>query len=112
LLLCAKHSCHTDLFSGSLKYFGYFNSKLSSLDLTNNTKLEELHFAGNNVSTLDVSRNTNLVKLRVFENKLTSLDVSKNNNLQILEVQKNPLTSMYLGDSGSTISTVSVQNIP
>ena len=87
----------------SLKYFGFFNGKLSSLDLTNNTNLEELYFCGNNFSTIDVSKNTKLKYLHLFGNQLITLDTSKNSNLQRLWVYTNPLTSMYLGDSGSTM---------
>ena len=47
-----------------------YNNQLTSLDLSNNPKLEELWCHGNQITTLDVSKNTNLRRLLCFNNSI------------------------------------------
>jgi len=57
------------------------NNKLTSLDLTNNTKLDTLFCENNQLTSLDLSNNTAVQNLSCFSNQLTSLDISKNSLL-------------------------------
>ena len=89
---------YTGKFDG--KYFKNLEAlscgftKLSSLDLSDNIKLIQLHCSNNELTELDVSKNVNLQKLSCPSNQLTSLDVSKNINLEILYCDSNQLTSL------------------
>ena len=57
-------------------------TNITSIDLSNNTQLEELDLVYNfNLSSLDVSSNTNLIKLNCSYNSISSLEVGTNTNL-------------------------------
>ena len=71
----------------------YYNS-LTSLDVSNNTKLELLICDYNKLTNLDVSNCTELVHLGCENNNLTSLDVSNNTKLERLLCDYNNLTSL------------------
>ncbi|MDR1198433.1 MAG: Ig-like domain-containing protein [Prevotellaceae bacterium] len=79
-----------------------YNSKLTSLDVSRCTKLEESLDCRYNskLTSLDVSGCTNLTGLDCHESKLTSLDVSKCTNLTSLVCYDNQLTSLNV--SGCT----------
>ena len=68
--------------------------KLTSLDLSQNTKLKDLRCGSNNISSLDLSQNTQLVYLSCKENQITSLDVSHNPSLEYLDCSVNSLTNI------------------
>lgn len=65
---------------------------IESIDLSQNTSLEELTLQENNLSALDVSNNVNLNFLQCTINHLTTLDVSNNLKLETLYVYENELT--------------------
>ena len=69
-------------------------NKLTSLDVSKNTKLTQLICYGNKLTSLNVSKNTALGLLHCTDNQLTSLDVSKNTELTTLLCQNNQLTSL------------------
>ena len=56
-------------------------NQLTSLDVSKNTKLENLYCDENQLTSLNVSKNTNLTYLWCDKNQLTSLDVSNNTKL-------------------------------
>ena len=70
------------------------DNKLTSLDLSKNTKLTYLYCSWNSLTSLDVSKNTNLLLLWCYANKISSLDVSKNTKLLYLDSSTNNLTSL------------------
>jgi len=70
------------------------NNQLTSLDVSNNTKLESLSCDNNQLTSLDLSKITALVQLFCYNNQLTSLDVSKNTALEYLFCYNNQLTSL------------------
>jgi len=70
------------------------SNQLTALDVSKNTNLKELHCEFNQITTLDISKNTALEKLICSGNKLTTLDVSKNTALQVLYCYSNQLTSL------------------
>ncbi len=62
----------------NLRYLGLNNTKVSELDVTNNTKLEYLNCDYSSITTLDLSKNTNLLRLDCHGNAIETLDLSKN----------------------------------
>ena len=73
-----------------------YENKLTSLDVSKNTKLEYFDCSYNKLTSLDVDKNINLKTLVCYENELTRLDVSKNTKLETLNCKMNPLTSLKL----------------
>ena len=81
-------------FFPNLKKLDCGHNRLTSLDVSKNTVLQELVCWENQLASLDVSQNTALQELECFENKLTSLDVSQNPALQKLDCWDNRLTEL------------------
>ncbi|MBE5933610.1 MAG: hypothetical protein E7263_09355 [Lachnospiraceae bacterium] len=71
-----------------------YENKLTSLDVSNNTKLTELYCRYNNLTSLDVTKCTSLTVLQCTSNELTNLDVTKCTNLTELRCDMNKLTSL------------------
>jgi hypothetical protein len=69
-------------------------NELTSLDLSQNTKLILLYCSVNKLTSLDLSENTGLIYLSCSNNKLTSLDVKGNPELIILDCGFNELTTL------------------
>ena len=81
-------------FFPNLKVLNCGHNRLTKLDVSENTVLQELVCWENQLTSLDVSQNTALQELACFENQLTSLDVSQNPALQKLSCWDNRLTSL------------------
>ena len=81
-------------FFPNLKKLNCGHNRLTKLDVSENTVLQELVCWENQLTSLDVSQNTALQELACFENQLTSLDVSQNPALQKLSCWDNRLTSL------------------
>ena len=81
-------------FFPNLKVLNCGHNRLTKLDVSKNTVLQELVCWENQLTSLDVSQNTALQELACFENQLTSLDVSQNPALQKLSCWDNRLTSL------------------
>ena len=69
-------------------------NKLTSLDLSNNTKLVELSCNANQISSLKLGKNTALKELYCEANKLTSLDLSGNMSLEVLSCYGNDMKTL------------------
>lgn len=69
-------------------------NNLSSLDLSQNTKLERLDLSSDQLTSLNVSKCTNLQSLNVQFNSLTSLDVTKCTRLTTLYIHNNAIDSV------------------
>ena len=67
-------------------------NSIESLDVSKNTKLENLWCSDNQLMTLDIRENTLLKTLWCQGNKLVSLDVSNNLKLKTLECDRNSRT--------------------
>ena len=81
-------------FFPNLKVLNCSHNRLTKLDVSKNTVLQELVCWENQLTSLDVSQNTALQELACFQNQLTSLDVSQNPALQKLSCWDNRLTSL------------------
>jgi Leucine-rich repeat (LRR) protein len=79
-----------------LIYFFCDRNKLSSIDVSKNTLLENLGVNENNLTSLDVTKNTKLHTLTITQNKITSIDLLQNINLKRLGVNDNQLTELDL----------------
>ena len=95
----AKHtytdgkSSHTVTVRGKIEYFSVSHCKVTSIDATKCSALEELRCGGNQLTSLDVSGCTALKVLDCFDNKLASLDVSKNTALESLYCYHNQFSA-------------------
>ena len=78
----------------NLKKLVCYNNQLTSLDVSNNTKLVRLDCHGNDLSSLNVRQNVALTYLDCGTNQLTSLDVRQNAALTYLYCSQNNLTSL------------------
>ena len=74
----------------------------TSLDFTNNTKLQRIYIASNNLTTIDLTKNTALQELWASYNRFTSVNLSLNTMLSYVILSNNTtLTSLNLrGASG------------
>ena len=71
---------------------------ITSIDLSNNSKLETLYCGSNKLTSLDLSNNSGLIMLYCGSNQLTSLDLSNNSKLETLDCGSNQLTSLDLSN--------------
>ncbi|MDB3866115.1 T9SS type A sorting domain-containing protein, partial [bacterium] len=94
-------------------------NQLTSLDVTNNTALQNFICGGNQLTTLDVTNNTALQYFSCISNQLTNLDVSNNPDLLYLNCNLNQLTSLdvsnntaldWLMCNGNQLSSLDVRN--
>lgn len=67
---------------------------LTSLDLSNNPKLETLHCDGNQLTQIDIHNNKQLTTFQCYLNSLTNLDVSNNTNLSVFNCSRNQLAKL------------------
>ena len=74
------------------------NNKLSSLDVSHNTQLTWLNCSSNQLTSLDVSGCTQLTELYCSSNTLRSLDVSHNTQLERLICHGNKFSAQALDD--------------
>ena len=75
--------------------------KLTSLDLSNNTFLEELSFINNAVSNLNIASCTQLKTIMCWSNNLNCLDVTTCPQLIVLSCAQNHLSSINLSLSSN-----------
>ena len=75
------------------------NSKLKEIDLSNNTELVYLDLAKTQIAAIDLSNNTKITNLQLSANKLTTLDVSALKELKVLNVAYNELTAIDLSNN-------------
>lgn len=89
----------------------YWN-KLTSLDVSKNTKLQYLNTGYNaGIKSLDLSKNTALLNLQCFISGLTSLDLSNNTALTNLNFGSNDLTTIDLSKLKNLVSVNASNNL-
>ncbi|MBP0902904.1 T9SS type B sorting domain-containing protein [Mariniflexile gromovii] len=77
-----------------LSQFFCSNNQLAILDISNLIDLNIFWCDNNQLSNLNVTQNTQLISLVCNTNQLSTLDVSKNTNLNILICENNQLSSI------------------
>lgn len=94
---------------------------IASLDVSKNSKLENLICYSNNIKELDLSNNPGLLFLRCGGGSLQSLDISKNNALKDLDISYSSISSLdisgktdleFLMCYGCQLSTLDITNNP
>ena len=84
----------TVTITGDVTNFTCSDNKITTLDVSQNTALEQLWCTDNQLTALDVSKNTALTGLYCYNNQLTALDVSKNTALTVFDCYNNQLTEL------------------
>ena len=97
----------TVTITGLLSYLGCTYIGMTSLDVSEQSELNDLRCQDNNLGILDVSRCTKLATLVCTANKLTSLDVSKCHTLTHLNCGRNLLTSLDCSRNPKLASLIS-----
>ncbi len=77
------------------------NNEISSLDLSQNTRLTSLVCTNNQLSTLNLTQNFAVVQIYCFANQLESINLGLNTELRILSCAENKLTSLNLKYCGN-----------
>ena len=75
------------------------STNISELDISSNTMLKRLFVSGTNISNIDLSSNIDLELLSMSFNNINTLDVSNNVNLDILNVRFTNITSLDLSQN-------------
>ncbi len=70
------------------------NNNLTSVDISNNTKLRRVTFKENKLTALDLSKNLELEWLELWFNEISAIDVSRNVALKFLDVDTNNLITI------------------
>ncbi len=71
-------------------------TNLTSIDLSNNTKLERLGLDYNNLTSLDLSNNINLKQASIDFNNLSQLNINNNTKLEELTFHDNNVSSLNI----------------
>ena len=71
-----------------------FQNELEVIDITKNTALKEVSFGSNNLEQIDLSKNTKLLEISMAGNYLETVDISFNTVLERLDLNTNNLTSV------------------
>ena len=96
-----------------LKYFDYSNGPLESIDLSNNTNLDQVWIENANIKTVDIKMLKKLESIIFYGVPLEELDISNNpnlgavrtynTNLKVLDVSNNPKLKFIEVDEGTEI---------
>ena len=97
-------------FFPNLKKLNCGHNRLTSLDVSKNTVLQELVCWENQLTSLDVSKNTELTYLKCSYNRMTELDVSKNTELTYLDCSYNRLTELDVSQNTKLTELYFVSN--
>ena len=81
-------------FFSSMTWLFCGENQLTSLDLSNNTKLIGLHCESNQLNSINISNNPNLIAIICRDNQLTDLDLRGCPSLVSLHCNNNHLTSL------------------
>ncbi|MBQ7468786.1 MAG: hypothetical protein IJS76_00025 [Pseudobutyrivibrio sp.] len=82
--------------NGKLEELTCFGTDLSEIDIKNNKALKALDITGNDIGSLDVSQNTKLEELICDSTKIKVLDISNNKELVWLSIGGTKITSLNL----------------
>ena len=96
-----------------LEDFTYWNGPLESIDLSNNTNLDQVWIKNANIKTVDIKKLKKLKSIKFYGIPLEELDISNNpnlvavrtynTNLKVLDVSNNPKLKFIEVDEGTEI---------
>jgi hypothetical protein len=98
--------CHSQQISSldtsqnlKLEQLWCMENPITELDLTNNVNLNWLWAGYMNLTELDVSQNINLEKLTVYHNNINAIDVSQNVNLKEFSIFNNNMENIDISNN-------------
>ena len=96
-----------------LEDFSYWNGPLESIDLSNNTNLDQVWIKNANIKAVDIKKLKKLKSIKFYGIPLEELDISNNpnlvavrtynTNLKVLDVSNNPKLKFIEVDEGTEI---------
>lgn len=87
-----------------------YNNHLSSIDVSNNTKLEVIDLSNNQIKSIDISKNESLATFNCDDNLLTELDPSNNQKLTNIYCSNNNLSSINVRKNQKLAKLVIIGN--
>ena len=98
-------------FFPNLTHLDLYSNNLSSIDVSQNTKLTYLNVGYNHLTTIDVTNNRDLEELYCQSNQFTTLQITDMPRLNTFWVVKNPLlTGLYCWRN--VLTSLDVSNCP
>ena len=88
------------------------SNKLTSIDVTENPALTDMHLNENQLTSIDLSGCPALLNLGIINNQLTALDVSGNPALTGLWPAGNPIKSLDVSKCAFVMATLDLTNTP
>ena len=86
-------------YCSELEELRVYHNSLTELDVTHCPKLRELHPACNRLASLDLSHNPELRCLTAYSNQFTEMNLSFNSKLQILGLGNNKITALDISNN-------------
>ena len=96
--------------NSALEQLSAILTSISQLDVTHNPKLRDLRFAYSNIEHIDLSQNPDLRILDCRDNKLTELDLTNNLQLEELRCGANYFTSLDISKN-TALTSLSVNQV-
>lgn len=87
------------------------NNSVSTLNVSQNSKLQFLYADGNNLTTINVTNLTVLEKLSLRNNNLSAINIANNSVIELLEVSDNDISAISVVDNPS-LFRLNVTNNP
>lgn len=75
-----------------------YDNKITSLNISANSKLKDIGVGGNQLKTIDVSKNKNMLRVVAYSNKLQSLKAAKGNKIKELDLSYNKFSTLDLAN--------------
>jgi len=86
-------------YLSNLKFLDLTRNELTKIDLSKNSKLEDLFLGSNELNSINLSGCNELTYMEIFINELEELDVSSNPLLETICANKNDLESIDLSNN-------------
>ena len=96
----------------ALKRLRCQENNLDTVDLSNNTLLEDIQFGGNNFKSIDLSNNPLLEIIHLYDNKLLEIDLGSNTNLTHVYMSNNELIEFTVTSEDIIYLDLSHNSIP
>ncbi len=93
-----------------LKDLFIYTGKLTGIDISMNTALENLSVRENMLTSIDLSNHPHLKSVYVGHNALTHIDVSSNLDLEILSITENQISNLDVSKNSKLISLFAWEN--
>ena len=97
-------------FFKNLLNLNCIGNELTSLDLSQNTKLESLYCSKNHLKSLNIDNCTELSHLDCQENEIETLDISKCTNLRYINCESNNLEALDVSNAYDLMTLVCGKN--